>query len=180
MAQVRGTRGLDGTVRLELLTDHPTERFVIGNAFQIEGKDREVTLLDWSPASPGAFARFAEIPDRGTAQVLVGTYLTVPFAASSVGDGRVYWDEVIGIQVKDTRGAVIGTIIDCYRAGGAEVYTLRTPDGGELDLPAVASIIVTFNPRQGVIVADLGGSDLTVRPPKRTERTHKAGRTRAQ
>lgn len=79
----------------------------------------------------------------------------------------MYWDEVIGVNVTDTAGGVIGTVIDCYRAGGAEVYILRTPDGGELDLPAIASIIVTFKPRDGVIIADLTGSDLTPRAPKR-------------
>lgn len=62
---------------------------------------------------------------------------------------------------------VIGTITDCYRAGGAEVYILRTPDGGEMDLPSVASIIVTFKPREGIIVANIAGSELTVRAPKR-------------
>ena len=77
-----------------------------------------------------------------------------------------------------TAGGVIGTVIDCYRAGGAEVYVLRTPDGGELDLPAVASIIVTFKPREGVIVADLTGSDLVPRPPKRAKPTRPASSVR--
>lgn len=90
----------------------------------------------------------------------------------------MYWDEVIGVQVNDIEGAVIGTVIDCYRAGGAEVYILRTPDGGELDLPAVASIIVSFKPREGVIIADLTGSDLTPRAPKRVKQSRPANPVR--
>ena len=54
---------------------------------------------------------------------------------------------------------------DCYRTGGAEVYILTTPDGGEIDLPAIPSIILTFKPRDGIIVADLTGSELGVRKP---------------
>lgn len=132
----------------------------------VEGSDRTLTLIDWCPASPGAFARFAEIPDRGTAQILVGRYLSQPLAVDPDEPGRVYWDEVIGVQVSDPQGKEIGSVIDCYRAGGAEVYVVRTPDGGELDLPAVASVIVSFKPREGLIIADLTGSDLTPRPPK--------------
>jgi len=164
---VRGIRGLDGTLRLEILTDHPDERFVVGTRLQVEGGDRELTLTEWMPASPGAFAKFAEIVDRGTAQILVGSYLSATLAADPGEPGRVYWDEIVGVDVRDPAGELIGTITDCYRAGGAEVYILRTPDGGEMDLPAVASIIVTFKPREGIIVANIAGSELTVRAPKR-------------
>jgi ribosomal 30S subunit maturation factor RimM len=90
----------------------------------------------------------------------------------------VYWDEVIGVQVTDTDGGAIGTVIDCYRAGGAEVYVLRTPDGGELDLPAIASVIVAFKPRDGVIIADLTGSELTPRPPVRARPGRRANPAR--
>ena len=109
---------------------------------------------------------------------LLGSYLSLPLAADPGEPGRVYWDEVIGVQVNDIEGAVIGTVIDCYRAGGAEVYILRTPDGGELDLPAVASIIVSFKPREGVIIADLTGSDLTPRAPKRVKQSRPANPVR--
>ncbi len=150
----------------------------MGNKLRVEESDQELTLTEWNPASPGAFARFAEIPDRGTAQILIGSYLSLPLAADPGEPGRVYWDEVIGVQVTDTEGAVIGSVIDCYRAGGAEVYILRTPDGGELDLPAVASIIVSFKPREGVIIADLTGSDLTPRAPKRVKQSRPANPVR--
>ncbi|MFZ9827869.1 MAG: hypothetical protein ACO3DW_01270, partial [Candidatus Limnocylindrus sp.] len=54
VAQVRGTRGLDGTLRLEILSDYPEDRFVLGKTLHVEGSDRELTLTEWSPASPGA------------------------------------------------------------------------------------------------------------------------------
>ncbi len=102
--------------------------------------------------------------DRGTAQIVVGSYLST-LAADAGEPGRVYWDEVIGVKVTSPNGELIGTVFNCYRTGGAEVYILRTPDGGELDLPVVDSIIVTFKPREGIIIADLSGSELSVRAP---------------
>jgi 16S rRNA processing protein RimM len=170
VAQVRGVRGLDGTLRLEVLTDLPEQRFIPGARLCVEGTERVLTLLEVTPGSPGLFIRFGEVQSRLAGERLVGSYLTIPAAEVQVPPDRVLWDEVIGVTVRDTQGEIIGEIRDLYRAGGAEVYVVHTPDGGEIDLPAVAAVIVEFAPRDGRIVADLTGSELTVRAAKTPRR----------
>ena len=170
VAQVRGVRGLDGTLRLEVLTDLPEQRFIPGARLCVEGTERVLTLLEVTPGSPGLFIRFGEVQSRLAGERLVGAYLTIPAAEVQVPPDRVLWDEVIGVTVRDTQGEIIGEIRDLYRAGGAEVYVVHTPDGGEIDLPAVAAVIVEFAPRDGRIVADLTGSELTVRAAKTPRR----------
>lgn len=170
VAQVRGVRGLDGSLRLEVLTDTPEQRFVPGARLSVEGSDRILTLLEVTPSSPGLFVRFGEVQSRLAGERLIGAYLTIPAAEVQIPPDRVLWDEVIGITVRNPQGQVIGEIRDLYRAGGAEVYVVKTPDGGEIDLPAVASVIVDFAPRQGRIIADLTGSELTVRAAKTPRR----------
>ena len=163
---MRGVRGLDGTLRLEVLTDNPELRFIPGARLSIEGSERILTLLEVTPGSPGLFIRFGEVQSRLAGERLVGAYLTVPAAEVQIPPDRVLWDEVIGVTVRDPQGEVIGEIRDLYRAGGAEVYVVHTPDGGEIDLPAVAAVIVEFAPREGRIIADLTGSEISVRAPK--------------
>jgi len=170
VAQVRGVRGLDGSLRLEVLTDSPELRFVPGARLSVEGSDRALTLLEATPSSPGLFVRFGEVQSRLAGERLIGAYLTIPAAQVQVPSDRVLWDEVIGVTVRDPQGEIIGEIRDLYRAGGAEVYVVQTPDGGEIDLPAVATVIVEFAPREGRIVADLTGSELTVRAAKAPRR----------
>ncbi len=170
VAQVRGVRGLDGTLRLEVLTDLPEQRFIPGARLCVEGTERVLTLLEVTPGSPGLFARFGEVQSRLAGERLVGAYLTIPASEVQVPPDRVLWDEVIGVTVRDPQGEIIGEIRDLYRAGGAEVYVVHTPDGGEIDLPAVAAVIVEFAPRDGRIVADLTGSELTVRAAKTPRR----------
>lgn len=170
VAQVRGVRGLDGTLRLEVLTDLPEQRFLPGARLAVEGSERVLTLLEVTPGSPGLFIRFGEVQSRLAGERLVGAYLTIPAAEVQIPPDRVLWDEVIGVTVRDPHGEIIGEVRDLYRAGGAEVYVVHTPDGGEIDLPAVASVIVEFAPREGRIVADLTGSELTVRPAKTPRR----------
>ena len=170
VAQVRGVGGLDGSLRLEVLTDTPEQRFVPGARLSVEGSDRALTLLEVTPSSPGLFVRFGEVQSRLAGERLIGAYLTIPAAQVQVPSDRVLWDEVIGVTVHDPQGEIIGEIRDLYRAGGAEVYVVQTPDGGEIDLPAVAAVIVEFAPREGRIVADLTGSELTVRAAKAPRR----------
>ena len=170
VAQVRGVRGLDGTLRLEVLTDLPEQRFLPGARLSVEGSERVLTILEVTPSSPGLFIRVGEVQSRLAGERLVGAYLTIPAAQVQIPPDRVLWDEVIGVTVRDPQGEIIGEVHDLYRAGGAEVYVVRTPDGGEIDLPAVASVIVEFAPREGRIVADLTGSELTVRAAKPVRR----------
>jgi len=170
VAQVRGVRGLDGSLRLEVLTDLPEQRFIPGARLSVESSDRVLTILEVTPSSPGLFVRFGEVQSRLAGERLIGAYLTIPAAQVQIPSDRVLWDEVIGVTVRDPQGAVIGEIRDLYRAGGAEVYVVHTPDGGEIDLPAVAAVIVEFAPREGRIVADLAGSELTVRAAKAPRR----------
>ena len=170
VAQVRGVRGLDGTLRLEVLTDLPEQRFLPGARLSGEGSERVLTILEVTPSSPGLFIRVGEVQSRLAGERLVGAYLTIPAAQVQIPPDRVLWDEVIGVTVRDPQGEIIGEVHDLYRAGGAEVYVVRTPDGGEIDLPAVASVIVEFAPREGRIVADLTGSELTVRAAKAVRR----------
>ena len=167
---MRGVRGLDGSLRLEVLTDLPEQRFIPGAQLSVESSDRVLTILEVTPSSPGLFVRFGEVQSRLAGERLIGAYLTIPAAKVHIPSDRVLWDEVIGVTVRDPQGAVIGEIRDLYRAGGAEVYVVHTPDGGEIDLPAVAAVIVEFAPRDGRIVADLTGSELTVRAAKTPRR----------
>jgi len=170
VAQVRGVRGLDGTLRLEVLTDLPEQRFLPGARLSVEGSERVLTILEVTPSSPGLFIRVGEVQSRLAGERLIGAYLTIPAAQVQIPPDRVLWDEVIGVTVRDPQGEIIGEVRDLYRAGGAEVYVVHTPDGGEIDLPAVASVIVEFAPREGRIVADLTGSELSVRAAKAPRR----------
>lgn len=167
---MRGVRGLDGSLRLEVLTDLPEQRFIPGARLSVESSDRVLTILEVTPSSPGLFVRFGEVQSRLAGERLIGAYLTIPASQVQIPSDRVLWDEVIGVTVRDPQGAVIGEIRDLYRAGGAEVYVVHTPDGGEIDLPAVAAVIIEFAPREGRIVADLAGSELTVRAAKAPRR----------
>jgi 16S rRNA processing protein RimM len=157
VAQVRGLHGLNGAVRVEVLTDRPEARFATGAVLHVEGDARPLTIEAAQPVEdgPGWRLRFREVPDRGSAERLRDAYLEIEVdREADLVAGAAYWHEVIGSTVRDSTGLVLGTVADVYRAGENEVYVVRGGPPGEFDMPAVRDVITTFAPERREIVVD--------------------------
>lgn len=166
VALVRGLHGLDGTVRVEVLTDHPEQRFGPGSVLFPEHSDRALTIAAAAPVEdgPGWRLRFREVTHRNAAEALRNAYLEQVVAREeSLAEGEVYWHEVIGAVVSAPDGRELGVVRDVYRAGGAEVYLVAGGIAGEFDLPAVGALIREFAPREGRIVVDPAAIGLDLR-----------------
>ena len=163
VALVRGAHGLQGRVRVEILTDRPEDRYAVGSVLHREGSEEPLTVA-WSSAvadGPGWRIRFAEVPDREGAEALVGAYLEVDAGPDAVlPRGAYFWHEVIGSTVTSTTGETLGTVRDVYRSGGAEVYVVAGGPYGEFDVPGVRDFVRIFAPRRGEIVVDTEALDL--------------------
>lgn len=194
VGQVRGFHGLRGTVRVELLTDRAEDRFAVGRSLYVEGGDARLTIVEADQDAQGWRVRFAEVPDRTAAETLRDVYLEAIVAPDEqLPRGEFYWHQVIGASVSDTDGAVLGEVVDIYRAGGAEVVVVRGP-GGEMDVPLVRSVVRIFAPARGEIVVDgealrLRGGDDDVpdvpEPPEgaaaeRADEAHRASEVRGE
>ena len=167
VGRVRGLHGLRGAVRVEVLTDHPEARFAPGEVLHVEGDARPLTIVSGAPVEdgPGWRLHFAEVPDRQHAERLREAYLEVAVdRATDLAEGAADWHEVVGATVRDSAGAVLGSVADVYRAGETEVYVVRGGSVGEFDVPAVRAIITTFAPERGEIVVDEGVLDLGAVP----------------
>jgi 16S rRNA processing protein RimM len=180
VAMVRGTHGLRGAVRVEILTDKPEQRYAVGSVLRREGSAEPLTIT-WSSAvadGPGWRLQFAEVRDRSAAEELKGVYLEIDAGPdAALPRGAYFWHEVVGTTVTSTDGTVLGTIQDVYRSGGAEVYVVSGGDYGEFDVPAVRDFIRIFAPRRGEIVVDTAALDLA--PPKRRRAPDDPDRPRA-
>jgi 16S rRNA processing protein RimM len=178
VAQVRGLHGLQGAVRVEVLTDRPEARFAAGQVLYVEGAAQTLTVLAAQPVEdgPGWRLRFREVPNRQAAERLRVAYLEVEVDREADLDaGTAYWHEVIGSTVRDSHGVELGKVADVYRAGEREVYVVRGGTVGEFDLPAVRDIITTFAPERGEIVVDeaildLGATPVEAKPTARKVR----------
>jgi 16S rRNA processing protein RimM len=165
---VRGIHGLRGAVRVEILTDRPEERFRRGSTVYREGSEDPLTVVSAHEDEPGWLVRFAEIRDRTAADSLRDAYLEAEvLPGEELPRGEYYWHEVIGAAVRSTEGEELGTVVDVYRAGGAEVFVVRGDEYGEFDLPAVRAFIRIFAPKRGEIVVDTDALELERPKPSR-------------
>ena len=162
VALVRGVHGLRGDVRVEVLTDRPDDRFVVGAVLHREGSSEPLTIAAAAPVAdgPGWRLRFRELADRTAAEALRDTYLEMAGLPGGLERGAYWWHEVVGCPVTDVSGRLLGAVADVYRAGGAEVFIVRGGPAGEFDLPAVRAFIRVFAPRRGEIVVDAAALDL--------------------
>ncbi len=174
VALVRGIHGLRGVVRVEVLTDHPDERFAAGSTLYREGS-RDALEIESSepvPDGPGWRLRFRDLDDRTAVEPLRDAYLESEVSLAPAGDA-VWWDEMVGVSVRAPDGEDLGTIRDVYRAGDADVYVVEGGTRGPFDLAAVRDLIVEFTPREGRIVVDPDVLDL----PKARARRPRGRRT---
>jgi 16S rRNA processing protein RimM len=177
---VRGIHGLRGAVRVEILTDRPEERFRPGAVVYREGSEEPLTVTSAHADEPGWLVRFEEIRDRTAADALREAYLeSEVLPGEELARGEYYWHEVIGASVRSTAGEELGTVVDIYRAGAAEVFVVRGEAYGEFDLPAVRAVIRIFAPKRGEIVVDTDALELErPKPPRprgrRSRRAEKA------
>jgi 16S rRNA processing protein RimM len=169
VALVRGVHGLNGAVRVEVLTDRPEDRFVPGAVLHREGRAEPLTIAAAEAVAdgPGWRLRFREIPDRDAADTLRGAYLeAIVTPELELGRGEYYWHEIVGCEVRGVDGTLLGTVRDVYRVAENEVFVV---DGGAVaafDLPAVRAFIRVFAPRRGEIVVDADALDLRPARPR--------------
>ena len=181
VALVRGVHGLNGAVRVEVLTDRPDTRFTRGAVLWPEGTTDALTIsaAEAIPDGPGWRLRFAEVPDRTAADRLRGVYLeAVARPDDELPRGSYYWHEVIGARVRDLQDREIGVVHDVYRVGEAEVFVVRGDPFGEFDVPAVRAFIRIFAPKRGEIVVDVDALALEPAKPPGPPRPPRTPKTR--
>ena len=148
VARVVGAKGLNGSFRIEALTDHP-ERLAAGESVWIEDEAAPRSILEagWGGRVP--FIRLDGISDRDAAERLIGRYLEAP--ANPLPPDTYYWHQLIGLTAVDEAGSVLGQVVEVFRAGENEVYRIEGPDA-ELLIPALRDVVRSIDLAAGRMV----------------------------
>ena len=135
---VRGLRGLRGHVRVELLTDRPEERFVVGavalpGGVDAHAHDRRVVGRRRRPGLVAPLRRRS--PDRAAAETLRDLYLEIDTPDEPPRARPLVLPRARG-RSRCARPTARSSARSSrsIRAGGAEVFVVRGPRG-EIDVP---------------------------------------------
>ncbi len=127
LAAIAGAHGIGGEVRLKLFAEgvESLKRHRV-----LQAGERSLTLKSVKAGGKGAIARFAEIGDRGAAEGLRGTLLTVSRdALPPLAEGEYYHADLIGLSCFDAGGAALGTVVAVEDFGAGELLEIERPDG---------------------------------------------------
>ncbi len=103
--------------------------------------------------------RFVEAPDRTAAEFLRGQTLLVPESAlPELSDDEVYLNDMIGLSVVlDATGETLGVLDHVLFHSEQETWSIRTPEGREILLPAVPEFVADI---------DLDAEVIRITPPE--------------
>ena len=172
---------------MEVLTDRPEDRFVVGTVLHREGDDRPLTIATAEAVAdgPGWRIRFREVTTRDGGR---RPPRRLPRVGRPTRRGPrprlVLLARGHRLRVRGIDGAELGTVKDIYRIGETEVFTVDGGPYGSFDLPAVRAFIRIFAPRRGEIVVDAESLDLRPRrsrepDPDRPKAPRRRTRSRA-
>ena len=161
--KVINTHGCHGDVKVEPWTDTPRDLIDLGRVFLGEGEQkREVKILRGS-VMQGRFLMLSldGVEDMNAADALRNTVLYAAREDFHLAEGQYFISDAIGLPVLDTRegreGKVLGVVEDILPNAASDIYTVKTPDGDEVLVPAIPVFIKEVVPGECVRMAPIDG-----------------------
>jgi len=127
MARVLGPFGVQGWVKVKAFTERAQSlgdfpKWLVGS-----GADwREVTVEGFEVHSKGPVAKIAGCEDREGAVRLRGLEVAVPREAlGEAEEGTIFWVDLVGSEVVDEGGAVLGQVEGLFESGETSVLVVK-------------------------------------------------------
>ena len=153
---IAGAFGVQGEVRLKSFCTEATDIAAYGPLFTKDGA-RSFKVKLTRPVAGGLGARHSGVATKDEADALKGVELYVDRARlPKLPDDEFYHTDLIGLQVRDTGGAVIGSVIGVHNHGAGDILEIRL-DGPKtaLLLPFTLATVPTVDVAGGSIVVDV-------------------------
>jgi 16S rRNA processing protein RimM len=148
MAVIGAAHGIRGELRVKAFTGDPQALGDYGPLYARDGRAFEV--VDIRPAGGVVVVRFKGVNDRNAAEALAGTELFIDRAALPREDeDEFYHADLVGLLVKDDKGAVIGKVAAVQNFGGGDIL--------DLTLGSAKGVLIPFSKAAVPEVSIAGG-----------------------
>ncbi|MDD3692287.1 MAG: ribosome maturation factor RimM [Oscillospiraceae bacterium] len=155
--QIVGTHGIRGEVRVDSWCDSPQILEKLTVLYFDEGRSA-VNVKCRAHKNNIALVKIEGIDTVQDAAALRGRILYLDRRDITLEDGTYFIQDLLGLQVTDAdSGQNFGTLTDISFTGANDVYHVATPQGKEVLVPAISSIIIE---------TDIDGGALRIRPIK--------------
>ena len=127
MARVLGPFGVQGWVKVKAFTERPESLGDFPQWLLGSGADwREMTVEGFEVHSKGPVAKLAGCEDREGAVRLRGLEVAVPREAlGEAEEGTIFWVDLVGSEVVDEGGAVLGQVEGLFESVETSVLVVK-------------------------------------------------------
>ena len=149
--------GIRGEVIVQPMTDSPARFRQLKAVWMGESSAsaEELAVERAVPEARGVRMKLKGINDRTSAERTRGRLLFVDRAHQiRPSAGRYFVHEVIGLQVRDERDTVVGTVTDVLRYPASDVYVVQG-ERGEVQIPAVKEFVRSIDLRNRTMIVRL-------------------------
>ncbi len=130
---------------MEVITDFP-ERLVKGTRVYVGPSHALLTINQTREHAEGLLIQFVGI-DTPEAAAALRKQLVFVRASDRPGlpEGMYYHHELLGFEVVTEDGKVIGSLREIVQTGANDVYVIADSGGGEVLVPAIASVVINID-----------------------------------
>ena len=164
VARIGRPQGLRGEVSIEVRTDDPGSRFVVGAQLRTDPRGAgPLTLASVRDQSGRTILGFAGVADRTAAEGLRGVLLVVDVedSAAEPADDEWYDHQLVGLSVRTPDGRELGQVRAVEHLPAQDLLVIRplrpAPGGGDVLVPFVRAIVPTVDIGAGLVVVDPPG-----------------------
>jgi len=159
LAAVTGAQGLKGEVKAKLFTATPDALPRYGALHTKSGRKLKITAF--RPAKEGeAVIAFEGVGDRDAAEALKGVELFVDRAALPQPDeDEFYHADLIGLEVRDSEGRVLGKVSALHNFGASDVLEFSRTDGDSVHIAFTRETVPVINVTEGFMVVAVPEDD---------------------
>lgn len=152
---IAGGFGVRGDVRLKSFTAIPEDIAAYGPLYT-QGRERWFDVTITGPISNGLSARLSGVESKEAADALKGTQLFAPREClPSLPDDEFYHADLIGLEVRDTGGALLGKVKSVQNHGAGDLLEVHGEGlSATALLPFTREVVPTVDLSAGRIVAD--------------------------
>ncbi|WP_216442274.1 ribosome maturation factor RimM [Arcanobacterium phocae] len=155
VAIVGSAHGLKGEVKLNVRTDAPERRLVVGAMYETDPADLgPVTISSERSYKGSTFVTFAEYADRTGAEAMRNAKLVIETDEDEVEEDAWYPHELVGLEALDPEGYELGEVTGLESGPAHDYLIVREPDGLITRVPFVKAIVTEVDLDDHCVIID--------------------------
>ncbi len=146
--------GVQGWLRLHTFGDDPLAwaEMPIWWVGPEGGPWREIRLKSLKEHANGVVVLLDGVSDRTSAEAMKGLLVGAPRSALPVtADDEFYWGDLVGLDVINTSGERLGSVVGLIETGANSVLRVLGDDAVERLLPFVSAVVLSVDKAAGQI-----------------------------